>query len=76
MNIPIRQTELNRIGFTGDFNALRYYDRKNVAALALNAAGRKQEAFLLEINNPNAIAGITYILDTPLRPTRPGVVLL
>lgn len=76
MNIPIRQTELNRIGFTGDFNALRYYDRKNIATLALNAAGRTFEAKLLEINNTNAIAGITYVRDTPLSPTRPGVVLL
>lgn len=76
MNIPIRQSELNRIAFAGNFNALPYYTRKNIAALALNAAGRRQEAFLLEINNPNAIAGITYILDAPLRPARPGVVLL
>ena len=67
MNIPIRQSELNRAGFTGDFPRLAYYERKRVAALTLNAVGRQQEAFLLEINNPNAVSGITYVNDTPSR---------
>jgi hypothetical protein len=67
VNIPIRQTELNRAGFSGDFTRLGYYQRKRVAALTLNAVGRKQEAFLLEINNPNAVSGITYVDDTPSR---------
>ncbi len=73
--ISIRQSELNRVGFTGDFNALRYYERKRIAALALNAVGRNQEAFLLEINNPNAVGSIVYVNDTPLRTSRPGQVL-
>lgn len=65
MNIPIRQTELDRAGFTGHFPSLSYYHRKRVAALTLNAVGRGQEAFLLEINNPNAVSGITYVDDKP-----------
>ena len=67
MNIPIRQSELNRVGFAGDFTRLGYYQRKRVAALTLNAVGRQEEAFLLEINNPNAVSGITYVNDTPSR---------
>jgi hypothetical protein len=43
-----------------------------VAALTLSAVGRTQEAFLLEINNPNAVASITYVNDTPLRAGSPG----
>lgn len=70
--IAIRQSELNRIGFTGNFNLLRREDRKKIAALTLSAVGRTQEAFLLEINNPNAVASITYVNDTPLRAGSPG----
>lgn len=65
MNIPIRQTELERAGFNGHFPSLSYYERKRVAALTLNAMGRSQEAYLLEINNPNAVSGITYVDDKP-----------
>lgn len=74
MNNPIyiRQSELNRVGFGGNFMTLRYYEKKRIAALTLSAVGRVSEATLLELNNPNAVASITYINDTPLRPVRPG----
>ena len=71
MNLPIRQSELNAVGFTGYFPALDYRQRKEVAAMTLNKVGRRQDAFLLEINNVNAVRGITYIADTtPLRAGR------
>ena len=70
MNLPIRQSELNAVGFTGYFPALGYRQRKEVAAMTLNRVGRRQDAFLLEINNVNAVRGITYIADTP--PLRAG----
>jgi hypothetical protein len=71
MNLPIRQSELNAVGFTGYFPALGYRQRKEVAAMTLNRVGRRQDAFLLEINNVNAVRGITYIADTtPLRAGR------
>lgn len=64
MNIFIRQSELNRTGYTGHFPSLGYYERKRVAANTLVALGRTEDAFLLEINNPTAVSGITYIDDT------------
>ena len=71
MNLPIRQSELNAVGFTGYFPALDYRQRKEVAAMTLNKVGRRQDAFLLEINNVNAVRGITYVADTtPLRAGR------
>jgi hypothetical protein len=71
MTLPIRQSELNAVGFTGYFPALDYRQRKEVAAMTLNRVGRRQDAFLLEINNVNAVRGITYIADTtPLRAGR------
>ena len=67
MTLPIRQSELNAVGFTGYFPALDYRQRKEVAAMTLNRVGRTQDAFLLEINNVNAVRGITYVADvTPL----------
>jgi len=50
---------------TGYFPALSWNQRKQVAALTLNAVGRTQDAFLLEINNVNAVRGITYVADVP-----------
>ena len=71
MSLPIRQSELNAVGFTGYFPALDYRQRKEVAAMTLNKVGRRQDAFLLEINNVNAVRGITYVADTtPLRAGR------
>jgi len=70
MTLPIRQSELNKVGFTGYFPALSWNQRKQVAALTLNAVGRMQDAFLLEINNVNAVRGITYVADVP--PLRAG----
>jgi hypothetical protein len=71
MTLPIRQSELNAVGFTGYFPALDYRQRKEVAAMTLNRVGRRQYAFLLEINNVNAVRGITYVADTtPLRAGR------
>jgi hypothetical protein len=71
MTLPIRQSELNAVGFTGYFPALDYRQRKEVAAMTLSQVGRRQDAFLLEINNVNAVRGITYIADTtPLRAGR------
>ena len=70
MNLPIRQSELNAVGFTGYFPALDYRQRKQVAAMTLNRVGRTQDAFLLEINNVNAVRGITYVADAP--PLRAG----
>lgn len=71
MTLLIRQSELNAVGFTGYFPALDYRQRKEVAAMTLNKVGRRQDAFLLEINNVNAVRGITYVADTtPLRAGR------
>jgi hypothetical protein len=71
MTLPIRQSELNAVGFTGYFPALDYRQRKEVAAKTHNRVGRRQDAFLLEINNVNAVRGITYVADTtPLRAGR------
>ena len=70
MILPIRQSELNAAGFTGYFPALNWRQRRDVAALTLNAVGRTQDAFLLEINNVNAVRGITYVADVP--PLRAG----
>ena len=70
MTLPIRQSELNAVGFTGYFPALDYRQRKEVAAMTLNKVGRRQDAFLLEINNVNAVQGITYVADAP--PLRAG----
>lgn len=65
MTLPIRQSELNAVGFAGYFPALNYNQRKQVAAMTLNRVGRKSDAFLLEINNVNAVRGITYVADVP-----------
>ena len=70
MTLPIRQSELNAVGFTGYFPALSWRDRKEVAALTLNRVCRRQDAFLLEINNVNAVRGITYVAYVP--PLRAG----
>lgn len=70
MTLPIRQSELNAAGFAGDFPALDWNQRKQVAALTLNRVGRRSDAFLLEINNVNAVRGITYVADVP--PLRAG----
>mgnify|MGYP000081173087 FL=1 len=70
MTLPIRQSELNAVGFTGYFPALSWRQRKEVAAMTLNRVGRRQDAFLLEINNVNAVQGITYVADVP--PLRAG----
>lgn len=70
MILPIRQSELNVAGFTGYFPALDWNQRKQVAAMTLNRVGRKSDAFLLEINNVNAVRGITYVADVP--PLRAG----
>ena len=71
MTLPRRPSELNAVGFTGYFPALDYRQRKEVAAMTLNRVGRRQDAFLLEINNVNAVRGITYVADTtPLRAGR------
>ena len=70
MTLPIRQSELNAIGFTGYFPALSWNERKMVATMVLNRVGRRQDAFLLEINNVNAVNGITYVADVP--PLRAG----
>ena len=65
MTLPICQSELNAAGFTGYFPALSWNERKQVAAMTLNRVGRTQDAFLLEINNVNAVRGITYVADVP-----------
>ena len=70
MTLPIRQSELNAVGFTGYFPALSWNQRKQIATLTLNRVGRTQDAFLLEINNVNAVRGITYVADVP--PLRAG----
>ena len=67
MTIPIRQSELNASGFAGNFPMLSWSERRDTATRTLLRLGRSREAMLLEINNPNAIRGITYINDTPLR---------
>jgi hypothetical protein len=67
MTIAIRQSTLNALGMTQDFPNLRWRERRDVTTAVLLATGRKQDAFLLEINNPVAVRSITYVLDeTPL----------
>ena len=70
MILPIRQSELNAVGYQGNFTDLNWDDRKMVATMVLNSVGRHQDAFLLGINNPNAVRGITYIYDTNFRAGR------
>lgn len=67
MTLPIRQSELLAAGFAGDFSRLPWRDRRDVATTTLLAVGRTREAYLLEINNLNAVRGITYVADVPLR---------
>lgn len=65
MTIAIKQSTLNALGMTQDFPNLSWRDRRNVATEVLLATGRKQDAFLLEINNPVAVRSITYVADAP-----------
>jgi hypothetical protein len=65
MTIAIRQSTLNALGMTQDFPRLSWRERRNVATAVLLQTGRRQEAFLLEINNPIAIRSITYVADAP-----------
>lgn len=70
MILPIRQSELNAVGYMGNFTDLNWNDRKMVATMVCNSVGRHNDAFLLEINNPNAVRGITYVYDTDFRAGR------
>jgi hypothetical protein len=54
----------------GNFTDLNWNDRKMVATMVCNSVGRHDDAFLLEINNPNAVRGITYVYDTDFRAGR------
>lgn len=66
MTIYVRQSELNRAGLVlSSFPDLPQSERKLWAIRALLASGRTREATLLEINNVVAVAGITYLNDTP-----------
>lgn len=65
MTIAIRQSTLNALGMRQDFSRLSWRERRNVAAAVLLATGRRQDAFLLEINNPIAVRSITYVADVP-----------
>lgn len=65
MTIAIRQSTLNALGIRKDFEKLSWSERRNTAAAVLLATGRRQDAFLLEINNPIAIRSITYVADAP-----------
>ncbi len=72
MTIPIHQSELNAVGFPGYFPNLPYSQRIKVAAAVLDRVGRDEEAFLLQINNFNAIQGIVYVADVPFVTTVPA----
>lgn len=74
MTIEITDAMLAAIGFSGRFDLLPYYERKRVASLALDAAGRRREAFLLEINNPNAVSAVVYRPGPVFRRSMPGAV--
>lgn len=65
MTIAIRQSTLNALGMRQDFSRLSWRERRNVATAVLLATGRRQDAFLLEINNPIAVRSITYVADVP-----------
>lgn len=65
MTIAIRQSTLNALGMRQDFSRLSWRERRNVATAVLLATGRRQDAFLLEINNPIAVRSITYVADAP-----------
>lgn len=65
MTITIRQSALNALGMRQDFPRLSWRERRNVATAVLLATGRRQDAFLLEINNPIAVRSITYVADVP-----------
>jgi len=67
VTIPIRQSELDAAGVRAPFPLLGWRDRRDVAARTLLAVGRSNEARLLQINNPNAVAGIVYVDDVPRR---------
>jgi hypothetical protein len=61
----IFQSQLNATG-NGNipFPSLGREDRKRVAAQTFRALGLNHQAILLEINNPNAVAGLKYVQDT------------
>ena len=61
--ILIRQSELDSVGFQGYFPDASWSVRRGVASLVLRARGDVQTALLLELNNPVAIAKITYVND-------------
>lgn len=61
--ILIRQTELDALGYQGFFPDASWSDRRGLASLVLRARGDIQTALLLELNNPVAIAKITYVND-------------
>jgi hypothetical protein len=63
--ILIRQSELIQLGYSGDFASANWATRRNLASLVLRRRGDIQTALLLELNNPVAIAKITYVNDAP-----------
>ncbi len=61
--ILIRKSELQALGFFGNFEDLNWLTRRNLSALVLRNRGDVAGALLLELNNPNAIAKITFVND-------------
>jgi len=67
MTIPVYQSDLNRMGITIPWGNISRPDRQRIASIALRERGDNRTAFLLEINNPNAVAAITYVNNMPQR---------
>lgn len=71
MTIPIFSSELLAAGIRGaQWQVMSFRERKIIATRILSQradARSRQNAQLLEINNPNAVAGLRLVLDTPGR---------
>lgn len=59
----ITQSAMNRLGFNAPWSAYGYRTQLDIAARVLRATGRTDDALLIELNNPVAIAKIRYVAD-------------
>ena len=64
-NYEVRQSQLNQFGIVQDFPKLDWRNRRNLAIWIFLHTGRTSEAQFLEMNNPLAIAKVTYVQDAP-----------
>ena len=63
--ILIRQSELDALGFCGDFPTSDWRTKRTWAAAVCHNRDDSTTAFMIEMNNVVAIAKITYVNDVP-----------